>query len=309
MKTLRLGTRGSALATTQSAWVAERLRELHPGLAVELVTIVTSGDKFSAAIDRGESTPLPEGGAPNVKAMFVKEIESALLDGSIDLAVHSSKDLPVELPAGLILGAFPQREEPWDVFIGRAGVRYLKDLPLGSVVGTASLRRQIQLAQYRPDLKFAPIRGNVDTRLRKLEEGAADGIILAAAGLRRLGRGDQPHEILTCETLVPAPGQGALALEVCAERAEVRDIIAKIDDEATRLEVEVERKFMRDMGGGCATPLGALARSRPDGVEFTVFWSEEDGSGAMRLSGRSGKRPEELASLAEGLRIRIREGS
>jgi len=283
--------------------------ELHPGLEIELVSIVTSGDRFSASVNRGENPVEPTSAeAPNVKAMFVKEIERALLDGSVDFAVHSSKDLPADLLEGMSIGAFPKREAPWDVFIGRKGVAAFSDLPRGARLGTGSLRRQIQLKQVRPDLTFVPIRGNVDTRLRKLEEGEVDGIILAAAGLRRLGKEGIGHENLSAELIVPSPGQGALALEFRSDREDVRAVLAAFDDENTRLEVELERAFMRDMGGGCSTPLGALARSKPDGVEFTVFWSDSEGRRPVRLSGRSGKRPEELASLAEGLRGRIRDG-
>ncbi len=303
MKKLRLGTRGSALAQAQSSWVAQQLMESRPRLEVELVTIVTSGDRFSREAQKGAVSEKD----PNVKAMFVREIERALLDSEIDIAVHSSKDLPAELPEDLFIGAYPLREAPWDVFVGRKGMK-LADLPPGSVLGTVSLRRRIQISQAYPELKFEALRGNVGTRLAAIESGAVDGIILAAAGLKRLGKDSVPQEILTAETVVPAPGQGALAIEVHRNRDEVRDIVAGLDDHATRLEVELERKFMREMGGGCSTPLGAIARSRPDGVELTVFWSDEDGGNAIRLSGRSGKRPEELASLAEGLRGRIRDG-
>lgn len=303
MKKLRLGTRGSALAQAQASWVADQLREIRPELEVELVTIVTSGDRFSLEAKKGAVSK----DAPNLKAMFVKEIERALLDSKIELAVHSAKDLPAQLLEGLLIGAYPLREAPWDVFVGRQGAK-LADLPAGSVVGTASLRRRIQISQAYPKLKFKTLRGNVDTRLAALASGDVDGVLLAAAGLKRLGKDSVPQEILTLDIIVPSPGQGALAIEVRGDRDEVRDIVAGLDDHATRLEVELERKFMREMGGGCSTPLGAIARSRPDGVELTVFWSDEDGGNAIRFSGRSGKRPEELSSLAEGLRGRIRDG-
>jgi len=296
MKVLRLGTRGSALARAQSEWVALKLRTLHPGLSVELVPIVTTGDA-SAAPPRGA----------NVKASFVKELEDALSRGEVDLAVHSAKDLPALLPEGLTLAAIPEREDPRDVFIG-AKVRRLDDLPRGALIGTSSLRRRSQLQLLRPDLRFAPMRGNVDTRLKKLEQGAAEALILAEAGLRRLGLDSVARELIPVDVVVPAPGQGALAVEARADREEVRALLAALDDEQARVEVALEREFLRAMGGGCSTPLGALARAESAGptrgLRLTVFWEDSAGR-SQRLSGSCGARPEEMSSLVEGLRSRL----
>ncbi|MFH1726364.1 MAG: hydroxymethylbilane synthase [Elusimicrobiota bacterium] len=317
MSRLRLGTRGSALARAQSRWVADRLREAHPGLDVELVVISTSGDRFSEAMNapvppgRGpraaEAEPPAPDGSPNVKAMFVKEIESALLDGGVDLGVHSAKDLPAELPEGLVVSAYPWREDPRDVFIGGPACRTWRRLPAGSVIGTASLRRRIQLGQSRPDVTFETVRGNVDTRLRKLEAGGVSGLVLALAGLRRLGREAVPHEVLSPDLLVPAPGQGALAIEARSDREDVREALRPLADERTRLEVELERAFLREAGGGCSTPLGALARVEDGEVLVRVFWSDPDGRNPARFSLRGGTRPEELAALVDGLRGRLEE--
>lgn len=315
MKPLRLGTRGSALALAQSKLVAEKLKRLHEGLEVELITVVTTGDKDSGRAPRTEAAP-PGGaadmGAVNIKASFVKEIEEALLRGEIDLAVHSAKDLPAELPDGLVLAAIPEREDPRDAFIG-AGGRRLDDLPPGALVGTASVRRRIQLRLKRPDLRFTPIRGNVDTRLRKLSEGRADALVLAVAGLKRLGLGSIPHEPLPVDFMVPAPGQGALAVEARADGKEVLRLLEGLDDEGSRLAVGLERRFLRAMGGGCSMPLGALARLEPAGsggdggpagLSLLVFWADADGR-ARTLTGRCGRRPEDLAALTEDLKGRL----
>lgn len=297
---LRIGTRGSALALAQARWVESRLRALRPGLETELAVIKTAGDALS---ERGAPPPAPAAGAANVKALFVKEIEAALLEGSIDAAVHSAKDLPAELPEPLSIAAYPEREDPRDVFIGAKGLR---ELAVGARIGTTSLRRRIQLAIARPDVEFVPMAGNVDTRLKRLAAGAVDGLVLAAAGLARLGLSGRARETLDPELVVPAPGQGALAVEARRDRREVMGLLAGLDDPAARVEVELERSFVRRLGGGCATPLGALARAEGGaGVEFTVFWSDPDGGRPTRLKGRAGRRPEELDSLVEGLAGRL----
>jgi len=200
---LVIGTRGSALAIAQSEWVAAAIRRARPGLAIRIERIRTTGDRMADA-------PLAAAGG---KGLFVKEIEEALLDGRIDLAVHSLKDVPAEVPAGLALGAFPEREDPRDVVVTRGGGP-LGRLPEGAMVGTGSLRRQAQLLEARPDLRIVPIRGNVDTRLRKLDAGEVDAVILAAAGMRRLGLDARITEFLPPDRMVPAIGQGALAIEL-----------------------------------------------------------------------------------------------
>ncbi|MFA6315981.1 MAG: hydroxymethylbilane synthase [Elusimicrobiota bacterium] len=285
---IRYGTRGSALAVAQSEWFAAELGRLHPGLEVEQVVIQTSGDRFSLAQPEDE----PGGTeAPNVKAMFVKELEEALLAGTIDFAVHSSKDLPGDLPQGLVLAAFPTREDPRDVYIGTPAAPCWKTVQAGSGAGrprprvaTAALRRQIQLGRSAPGASFVTMRGNVDTRLRKLAEGAADGLVLAKAGLKRLGRDSVPHEILSEEIIVPAPGQGALAVEAREDRREVMDLLSAADHAPTRLEVECERAFLRMLGGGCRTPLGAWARISGSILEFLWFWSDDEGRKPRRGS-------------------------
>lgn len=328
MSRLRLGTRGSPLARAQAEWAAQRLKQAHPALDVELVVIKTSGDGFIGA---GSPVPNIQIAAPNVKAMFVKEIEEALLRKEIDFGVHSAKDLPGSLPSGLILAAYPPREDPRDAFVPGSSPCW-DALPAGAALGASSLRRQAQARLKRPDLRFEPVRGNVDTRLRKMREGGWAGLILAEAGLKRLGLDSVPREILPLELMVPAPGQGALALEAREDRKDVLEILAAADDERSRLEVSLERAFLNLMCGGCSTPLGALARlQKPSGsgersssssrtspqalskagggerasMALTVFWAAADRSRAVRLSGRSGLGAEELGSLIDSFRGRI----
>ncbi len=308
MKRVRIGTRGSALARAQSKQFGENLKKLHPGLEVEFVIITTSGDRFSVAVNAGEEAAPPGAAdAPNLKAMFVKELETALLENSIDMAVHSSKDLPAELPEGLMIAAYPLRADPRDAFIGGGTLRRFDDLPKGALVGTASLRRSIQLAMRRPDLRFAPLRGNVDTRLRKLAEGKVAGVILAEAGLARLGRDEVRREQLGPDILISAPGQGALAVEARSNRDDVRELLSAIDHPATRVEVEMERGFMQKIGGGCATPLGALARAGDSEVEMAVFWSDARGSNPIRLEDRAPRRREALSKLVADMSARIKK--
>ena len=271
MSRLRLGTRGSALALVQSEWVAERLRALHPGLAVELVRIRTTGDRI-------QDRPLAAVGG---KGLFIKEIEEALLRGEVDLAVHSVKDLPGEIPPGLDLAAFPPRADPRDAFLGRGG-RRLADLAEGATVGTTSLRRQAQVLHWRPDLKVLPLRGNVDTRLRKLDAGAYDGILLALAGLHRLGLADRAVEVLEPEVMLPAIGQGALGLEVRAADDATLALIGPLDDPPTRATVTAERAFLRRLGGSCHTPVAAHASLEGDRLRLTALIATPDGCRLIR---------------------------
>jgi len=275
---LRMATRGSALALAQSGAMAAALVRRHPGLEVETVRIQTSGDRFSS-----QTPQQARGLAQGTKGLFVKEIEEALADGRADFAVHSAKDLPAELLAGLVIAAYPEREDPRDAFIGRGGLTWAQAGP-GTRIGTSSLRRQVQLLAAKPGLVLAPMRGNVDTRLRKLEAGLCDGLVLALAGLRRLGRTDIIHEPLPEEVVLPAPGQGALALEARADRSEVLGLLAGLDHGPTRLEVEIERAVLKELGGGCSVPLAARAKAREAEAELSVFFSEPDGSRALRLS-------------------------
>ena len=247
MTVLRLATRKSALALAQSRQIARILEEMVSGLRVEEVQVVTQGDRV---LDRA----LSEVGG---KGLFVREIEEALLDGRADLAVHSMKDLPAQMAAGLVLAAVPKRQSPWDALVSPTGVG-LEGLPPGARLGTSSLRRARTVKAVRPDLEVLLLRGNVDTRLRRLEAGDFDAIILAEAGLRRLGL--SPVRALLEGVMVPAVAQGALALQTRAEDPSARAIVGLLHDETTSLETEAERAVLGALFGDCGTPLGALAR-------------------------------------------------
>jgi len=247
-RALRIGTRGSALALWQARWVKAALEERHPGTAVELVTIKTQGDKIL-------DVPLAQVGG---KGLFVKEIEEALLDGRVDLAVHSLKDMPSELPPGLHIGAVPRREDPRDVLIARQGTP-LAQLSPGARIGTSSLRRAAQLRHARPGVTIVPLRGNLDTRLRKLESEALDAIVLAAAGIRRLGLEDRITEVLDPTVMLPAVGQGALCLEARQDDTELAALLAPLEDPATRQAVTAERALLQRLEGGCQVPLAGHA--------------------------------------------------
>ena len=267
---LRLGTRGSALARAQAELVRQALERRHPGLVVERAIIRTSGD-------RGGTPPL---GPAGVKGLFVKEIEEALLAGSIDLGVHSMKDLPAHLAPGLVLGAVPARAPSHDVLIAQGGGG-LVALPAGMRVGTASVRRRAQLLARRPDLQVLPLRGNVDTRLRKWRDGEVDAIVLAAAGLERLGVVVPEACPLAPEEFVPAVGQGALALECRADDPETRTVLAALEDRAAAIAVAAERSFLVAVGGDCNTPLGAHATVVDGRVELRALITDLDGRRAI----------------------------
>lgn len=248
----RLGTRASALARWQAEWVAARLRDA--GVPVELVPIGTHGDA-----DRAH--PI---GALGTAGVFTKELQRALLDGRIDLAVHSLKDLPTDAVDGLLLAAVPPRETVRDGLIARDG-RRLADLPRGAVVGTGSLRRRAQLLHVRPDLVLGDVRGNVETRIRKLDEGAFDAIVLAEAGLVRLGLAHRITEVLSPEVMLPAVGQGALGIETRADDATTLAAVAPLDDAATHAAVLAERTLLAELRGGCLAPVAAWARAAGEG--------------------------------------------
>lgn len=244
---LTIGTRGSALALTQARAVAAMIGQRFPDINVDIQTLNTRGDATQAA-----GIPLSSFGE---KGIFAKELEEALLAGSIDLAVHSMKDLAHTLPSGLCLAAVPAREVPNDVLVGNG----LTGLPPGAKVGTGSVRRRALLRDMRPDLELLEIRGNVDTRLRKLDEGQYDAICLAAAGLRRLGLGDRITEMLDTSWFTPDPGQGALAIETRTDDARVLSIVGGINDVDAAAATSAERAFLAEVGGSCQTPVGALA--------------------------------------------------
>ncbi len=257
-KKLRIGTRGSMLALWQAEWVKSQLLAAHAGLTVELVTIKTMGDKIL-------DVPLAKVGG---KGLFVKEIEEALLEGRTDLAVHSVKDMPALLPAGLHLAAMPPREDPRDALISRNG-NGLNQLPNEARVGTSSLRRAAQLLHLRPDLHIEPLRGNVDTRLRKLETERFDAIVLAAAGLKRMGLSHVISEYLAPEQILPAVGQGALGIETRIEDDFTNPVVASLAHQPTMTEVSAERAFLRRLEGGCQVPIGAHAIMAGDEVVLT----------------------------------------
>ncbi|MBI1275146.1 hydroxymethylbilane synthase [bacterium] len=245
---VRLGTRGSALALTQANMVKARLESHWPGLSVQLVIIKTSGDANT-------KTPLYAIGG---KALFVKELEEALADGRIDLAVHSCKDVPAFIPPGMEITCTLPREDARDAFISHKHAS-LGELPQGATIGSSSPRRAAQLLYLRPDLQIVPLRGNVDTRLRKLEEEGLDAIILAMAGLKRLGLADRVTEAVDKQTMLPCGGQGAIAIEIRASDDATRRLLGPLHDVETGLAIEAERAFLAAMNGSCTTPLGVFA--------------------------------------------------
>ena len=267
---LKIGTRGSQLALAQADEVARRLRDAHPDLAapdaIEIVVIKTTGDKV---LDR----PLADIGG---KGLFTKEIEEALIDRSIDVAVHSMKDVPTWLPDGLAIRAILPREDPRDVLLSPSA-RTLADLPEGAVVGTASLRRQSQLLAARPDLKVVPFRGNVNTRLRKLDDGEVDATILALAGLRRLGMAQYEDRALDVETMLPAVAQGAVGVECRADDTAVTDRLAALNDAATASCVAAERAMLEVLDGSCRTPIAGLGRLDGGALSLTGLVAATDG--------------------------------
>jgi hydroxymethylbilane synthase len=266
---LRVGTRGSPLALTQAEQVAEALG------GAEIVPIRTSGDEVSAAVD--ESPPAPPGGD---KARFVREIERALLAGEVDLAVHSAKDVPTELPDGLEIAGVPAREDPRDAFVGAAGS--IEEIEEGARIGTSSLRRRAQLLAARPDLEVVEIRGNVDTRLRKLADPDLDGVILAAAGLRRLGREDEMAFAFDADTLTPAAGQGFLAIETRAGETRAVAAAQVITDREALRRLACERAAVSALGASCDTPVGAIAWIESDRMLVSGFCGLPDGSEWIR---------------------------
>lgn len=268
MDTIRIGTRRSRLALAQAEWVRGRMRERHPGAVVEVVSITTSGDRF-------RNVPIERIGD---KGVFIKEIEEALLDGGIDVAVHSMKDLPTEIPEGLAIAAVPEREDPRDALISRVA-RSLAELPAGSRVGTGSLRRQAQVLHHRPDLEVVPIRGNVDTRLAKLERGEVEALVLALAGLKRLGREGEAAQLLPPDTWLSAVAQGALGLETRRREAER---LRFLNHEPSAAEVEAERAFLRRLEGGCQVPAGARAVADRGGVSLAGMVAEASGRRIFR---------------------------
>jgi len=273
MKLFKIATRGSPLALWQAEAVKKALETQHPDLEVQLVRLKTKGDRIL-------DTALANVGG---KGLFVKELEDALLEGKADLAVHSMKDVPVDLPKGLVLGAITEREDPRDALVSTYAAT-LEDLRLGARVGTSSLRRQAQLLEKRPDLEIVPVRGNVDSRLARMRATYLDAVILAAAGLKRLGLGDRIRRILSTEEMLPAIGQGALGLEIREDDAQTLELISFLNHPPTEIAVKAERAFLRRLEGGCQVPIAAKGTLTNGSLHLSGFVSELDGSRVVRKS-------------------------
>lgn len=291
-ETIRIATRKSPLALWQAEHVAEALRDANAGLEVELVGMTTQGDKIL-------DTPLAKIGG---KGLFVKELEQGMLDGRADIAVHSMKDVPVELPDGLHLAAIMEREDPHDAFVSSLH-DCIEVLPEGCRVGTSSLRRQCQLSARRPDLEILPLRGNVNTRLRKLDEGEYEAIILAAAGLRRLGFADRIRATISTADSLPAIGQGAIGIECRTNDERVNRLIEPLHDAVTAACVTAERAMNHRLQGGCQVPIAGFAMLDADMLELRGLVGEVDGSHVVRghISGAAGDAEALGLALAEDL--------
>ena len=291
MAYLRIGSRGSQLALWQARWVQARLKEL--GYDTEIEIIRTTGDKITdvALAQLGAKT--------GTKGLFTKEIEEALLDERVDLAVHSLKDMPTELPAGLTLAAIPTREDAHDALIGRR----LADLPDRARVGTSSLRRAAQLLALRPELDIEPLRGNLDTRLRKLDEGKYEAIVLAAAGLKRMGWKERIAELLPYDVMCPAVGQGALAIETRSDGGDGEQACRQLEDPGARLAVTAERALLGGLGGGCQVPIGGHAEIADGLLNLMAVVVSPDGSLVVRRESSGSKEDAERigAELAQEL--------
>ena len=295
-KKLIIGSRGSALARWQAEWVKSQLATKYPELEITITLIKTKGDKIL-------DVPLAKVGG---KGLFVKEIEDALLNGSIDLAVHSMKDVPTELPAGLDIVVTPKREDPRDAFFSYQKIP-LADLPAGAIIGTSSLRRRSQLKYHYPDLKLKDLRGNVDTRLKKLANHDYDGIILAYSGVKRLGLDSHVTEVLPIELSLPAIAQGALGLEIRVDDRDTNDLIHFLHHRETSLAVTAERAFLRTLEGGCQVPIAAYATVNKKTVTLTGLVARIDGSTIIKESKSTRDNPDQLGiEVAESL---LRQGA
>jgi hydroxymethylbilane synthase len=297
---LRIGTRGSAMALYQANLVSDRLIAAHPGLAepgmIEIIVIRTTGDRVQNRL-------LAEIGG---KGLFTKEIEEALIDRRVDLAVHSLKDMETTLPPALDIACVLPRDDPRDVLVTRGGLA-LAALPDGAKIGTASLRRRAQLLRHRPDLAVAPIRGNVDTRLDKLAAGEVDGLLLALCGLQRLGRADVASEVLSAETMLPAVGQGALAIEARADDADLRAALSPLHDAASAACVTAERAMLAALDGSCRTPIAGLAELAGGSLTLRAMLLAADGSAERRAEG-NGSAADAMA-LGREIGERLRAGA
>ena len=284
---IRVGTRGSNLALIQTNWAIDRLKEKFPDVEFEVKIIKTKGDKIlHLSLDKiGD------------KGLFVKEIESQLLEGEIDLAVHSMKDMPAEVVEGLKFAAVPKREDPRDVIILREGLNSFDELPIGATIGTGSKRRKYQLLRKRPDLNIVPIRGNIETRISKIESENLDGIVLAASGVIRADLEEKITEFLPVDLMIPAPAQGALALEIRENDEELEKMIDAIRDEISQIQTDAERSYLAGIDGSCHIPMGAYCEVDGEKLTLTGIFGDEDGE-KITVASLEGDRdnPKELGS-------------
>lgn len=284
---IRVGTRGSNLALIQTNWAIDRLKEKFPEVEFEVKIIKTKGDKIlHLSLDKiGD------------KGLFVKEIESQLLEGEIDLAVHSMKDMPAEVVKGLKFAAVPKREDPRDVIILREGLNSFDELPIGANIGTGSKRRKYQLLRKRPDLNIVPIRGNIETRISKIESENLDGIVLAASGVIRADLEEKITEFLPVDLMIPAPAQGALALEIRENDEELEKMIDAIKDEISQIQTDAERSYLAGIDGSCHIPMGAYCEVDGEKLTLTGIFGDEDGE-KITIASLEGDRdnPKELGS-------------
>ena len=264
---LVVGTRGSNLALVQTNWVVEQLKKANPGVEFEIKIIKTKGDLI-------KDLPLDKIGD---KGLFVKEIEKSLLEGEIDMAVHSMKDMPSYLPEGLKFASSPKREDPRDALIFKEGYKSIDDLPKGARIGTGSKRRKYQLLKYRPDLEIVPIRGNIETRIRKIETENLDGVVLAASGLRRAGLDNKIDYYIPTDIMLPAPAQGILALEIRENDKETEKIINSIKDDTTKIQIDAERGFLIGVNGSCHIPMGAYCEIEGEKITLTGLYGDGEG--------------------------------
>ena len=284
---IRVGTRGSNLALIQTNWAIDRLKEKFPEVEFEVKIIKTKGDKIlHLSLDKiGD------------KGLFVKEIESQLLKGEIDLAVHSMKDMPAEVVEGLKFAAVPKREDPRDVIILREGLNSFDELPIGATIGTGSKRRKYQLLRKRPDLNIVPIRGNIETRISKIESENLDGIVLAASGVIRADLEEKITEFLPVDLMIPAPAQGALALEIRENDEELEKMIDAIRDEISQIQTDAERSYLAGIDGSCHIPMGAYCEVDGEKLTLTGIFGDEDGEKITVASLEGDKdNPKELGS-------------
>ena len=284
---IRVGTRGSNLALIQTNWAIDRLKEKFPEVEFEVKIIKTKGDKIlHLSLDKiGD------------KGLFVKEIESQLLEGEIDLAVHSMKDMPAEVVEGLKFAAVPKREDPRDVIILREGLNSFDELPIGATIGTGSKRRKYQLLRKRPDLNIVPIRGNIETRISKIESENLDGIVLAASGVIRADLEEKITEFLSVDLMIPAPAQGALALEIRENDEKLEKMIDAIRDEISQIQTDAERSYLAGIDGSCHIPMGAYCEVDGEKLTLTGIFGDEDGE-KITVASLEGDRdnPKELGS-------------